>query len=40
MRGFWSLVRYQEGNRIDPLIVNSLKVVDHVLKIETLDGAC
>jgi glucoamylase len=33
-------VRYGIRRADDPLIVDSLKVVDHVLKIETPNGAC
>jgi glucoamylase len=38
--GFLELVRYGIRRPDDPLIVDSLKVVDHVLKIETPNGAC
>jgi glucoamylase len=38
--GFLELVRYGVRRADDPLIVDSLKVVDHVLKIETPNGAC
>ena len=38
--GFLELVRYGIRRPDDPLIVNSLKVVDHVLKIDTPNGAC
>jgi glucoamylase len=38
--GFLELVRYGVRRADDPLIVDSLKVVDHVLKIETPDGPC
>ena len=38
--GFLELVRYGIRRADDPLIVDSLKVVDHVLKIETPNGAC
>jgi len=38
--GFLELVRYGIRRPDDPLIVNSLKVVDHVLKIETPFGDC
>ena len=38
--GFLELVRYGIRRADDPLIVDSLKVVDHVLKIETPYGAC
>jgi glucoamylase len=38
--GFLELVRYGVRAADDPLIVDSLKVVDHVLKVETPKGAC
>jgi glucoamylase len=38
--GFLELVRYGIRQPDDPLIVDSLKVVDHVLKIETPYGPC
>jgi glucoamylase len=38
--GFLELVRYGIRRPDDPLIVDSLKVVDHVLKIETPNGSC
>jgi glucoamylase len=38
--GFLELVRYGIRRADDPLIVDSLKVVDHVLKIETPNGSC
>ena len=38
--GFLELVRYGVRRADDPLIVDSLKVVDHVLKIETPYGSC
>jgi len=38
--GFLELVRYGIRRADDPLIVDSLKVVDHVLKIETKYGPC
>ena len=38
--GFLELVRYGVRRPDDPLIVDSLKVVDHVLKIETPNGPC
>src|SRR5580698_4273393 len=38
--GFLELVRYGIRRADDPLIVNSLKVVDHCLKIETPFGDC
>jgi glucoamylase len=38
--GFLELVRYGIRRPDDPLIVDSLKVVDHVLKIETPLGDC
>jgi glucoamylase len=38
--GFLELVRYGVRRADDPLIVDSLKVVDHVLKIETPFGPC
>jgi glucoamylase len=37
--GFLELVRYGVRRPDDPLIVDSLKVVDHVLKIDTPNGA-
>ncbi|HEY4382502.1 MAG TPA: glycoside hydrolase family 15 protein [Acidobacteriaceae bacterium] len=37
--GFLELVRYGIRRPDDPLIVDSLKVVDHVLKIDTPNGA-
>jgi glucoamylase len=37
--GFLELVRYGVRRADDPLIVDSLKVVDHVLKIDTPNGA-
>ena len=40
MRGFLELVRYGIRRADDPLIVDSLKVVDHSLKIETPFGDC
>jgi glucoamylase len=38
--GFLELVRYGIRRADDPLIVDSLKVVDHSLKIDTPFGAC
>ncbi|MDQ2834999.1 MAG: glycoside hydrolase family 15 protein [Acidobacteriota bacterium] len=38
--GFLELVRYGIRRPDDPLIVDSLKVVDHILKIETPYGDC
>ncbi len=38
--GFLELVRYGVRAPDDPLIVDSLKVVDHVLKIDTPKGPC
>jgi glucoamylase len=38
--GFLELVRYGIRRADDPLIVDSVKVVDHVLKIETPNGTC
>ncbi len=38
--GFLELVRYGVRRADDPLIVDSLKVVDHVLKIDTPKGPC
>jgi glucoamylase len=38
--GFLELVRYGIRRPDDPLIMDSLKVVDHVLKIETPNGTC
>ncbi|HEX3435370.1 MAG TPA: glycoside hydrolase family 15 protein [Pseudacidobacterium sp.] len=38
--GFLELVRYGVRRADDPLIVDSLKVVDHVLKVETPKGPC
>ncbi len=38
--GFLELVRYGVRRADDPLIVDSLKVVDHVLKIKTPNGDC
>jgi glucoamylase len=38
--GFLELVRYGIRSADDPLIVDSLKVVDHILKIDTPFGAC
>lgn len=38
--GFLELVRYGVRAADDPLIVDSLKVVDHVLKVETPKGPC
>ena len=38
--GFLELVRYGVRRADDPLIVASLKVVDHCLKYETPDGTC
>ncbi len=38
--GFLELVRYGVRAADDPLIVDSLKVVDHILKVETPKGPC
>jgi glucoamylase len=38
--GFLELVRYGVRRADDPLIVDSLKVVDHLLKVETPRGPC
>jgi glucoamylase len=38
--GFLELVRYGIRRADDPLVVDSVKVVDHVLKIETPYGPC
>ncbi len=38
--GFLELVRYGIRRDDDPLIIDSLKVVDHILKIETPFGTC
>jgi len=38
--GFLELVRYGIRSANDPLIVDSLKVIDHVLKVETPNGPC
>src|SRR5216683_7406070 len=38
--GFLELVRYGIRRADDPLIINSLKVVDHCLKIDTPNGPC
>jgi glucoamylase len=38
--GFLELVRYGIRRADDPLILDSLKVVDHVLKYETPNGPC
>ena len=38
--GFLELVRYGVRRPDDPLIIDSLKVVDHVLKIDTPYGPC
>jgi glucoamylase len=38
--GFLELVRYGVRCADDPLIVDSLKVVDHVLRVETPKGPC
>jgi glucoamylase len=38
--GFLELVRYGVRPANDPLIVDSLKVVDHVLKVDTPKGPC
>ena len=38
--GFLELVRYGVRRADDPLIVDSLKVVDHVLKVDTPQGPC
>ena len=38
--GFLELVRYGVRRADDPLIIDSLKVVDHILKIDTPYGPC
>jgi glucoamylase len=38
--GFLELVRYGVRRADDPLVVDSLKVVDHLLKVETPRGPC
>ncbi|MGC2401613.1 MAG: glycoside hydrolase family 15 protein [Acidobacteriaceae bacterium] len=38
--GFLELVRYGVRREDDPVIVDSIKVVDHVLKVETPIGLC
>ncbi len=38
--GFLELVRYGIRRADDPLVVDSLKVVDHIIKIDTPYGAC
>ncbi|HTV06694.1 MAG TPA: glycoside hydrolase family 15 protein [Acidobacteriaceae bacterium] len=38
--GFLELVRYGVRSADDPLIVDSLRVVDHVLKVDTPEGPC
>jgi len=38
--GFLELVRYGVRRADDPLVVDSLKVIDHVLKVETPVGPC
>jgi glucoamylase len=38
--GFLELVRYGIRRADDPLVVDSLKVIDHVLKVETPVGPC
>jgi len=38
--GFLELVRYGVRAADDPLIVDSIKVIDHVLKVETPKGLC
>jgi glucoamylase len=38
--GFLELVRYGVRRANDPIIVDSLKVIDHVLKVETPVGPC
>ena len=38
--GFLELVRYGVRAADDPLIIDSLKVIDHVLKVETPHGPC
>ncbi len=38
--GFLELVRYGIRRADDPLIVDSIKVADHVLKIDTPNGTC
>ncbi len=38
--GFLELVRYGVRQANDPLIIDSIKVIDHVLKVETQVGPC
>ena len=38
--GFLELVRYGVRRADDPVMVDSLKVIDHVLKVETPVGPC
>lgn len=38
--GFLELVRYGVRRADDPLVIDSLKVVDHLLKVETPRGVC
>jgi glucoamylase len=38
--GFLELVRYGVRRADDPIIVDSLKVIDHTLKVDTLVGPC
>jgi glucoamylase len=38
--GFLELVRYGVRRADDPVVVDSLKVIDHVLKVETAVGPC
>jgi glucoamylase len=38
--GFLELVRYGVRRADDPIVIDSLKVVDHVLKVETPVGPC
>ncbi len=38
--GFLELVRYGVRRADDPIVVDSLKVIDHVLKVETPAGPC
>ncbi len=38
--GFLELVRYGIRRADDPLMIDSLKVIDHVLKIQTPNGVC
>ncbi len=40
MPAFWNWSGMECGARDDPLVVDSLKVIDHVLKVETPVGPC